>query len=88
MALWLFGLWLNVQKMPERFFPNSPVIHKYLSSEILKGIFVSFSVIAISFLLRDSMEIGKSHIDQVISESKNQLLKAEAQLNELRLEMN
>lgn len=71
MALWLFGLWLNVQRIPERFFPSSPMIHKYLSSDILKAILVSFSVIAISFLLRDSMEIGKSHVDQVISESKN-----------------
>ena len=32
MVIWLVGLWICIQRLPERMFPNSPKIHKYLSS--------------------------------------------------------
>jgi hypothetical protein len=48
----LLGLWINIQKLPERFLPNAIFIQKYLSSDIIKGIIVGFSLIILNILLK------------------------------------
>lgn len=54
LAAWIFALWLNLQKIPERFFPNTPFIQKYLSSDVIKSITIATAVIVMNLLLRDA----------------------------------
>ena len=92
-ALWLFGLWINVQKVPERFFTESPRIQKYFSSNVLKSIIVIICVIGLHFLTNEALLLSHHRPSTVITafsqeddhhskleESKSQLLKAEEQL--------
>lgn len=60
-GIWLFGLWIHVQKLPERCFPDSRFVHKFLSSDILKSIIVIGAIFIIQFLLRDTMKLAENH---------------------------
>ena len=46
-GIWLIGLWIHVQKIPERCFPDSKFVHKFLSSDILKSIVVISTVLVV-----------------------------------------
>lgn len=54
LAAWILALWLNLQKIPERFFPETAFIHKYLSSDIIKSAVIAVSIVVMNFLLRDA----------------------------------
>ena len=60
LALWLFGLWVNMHYLPERMFPNTKFVHKYLSSDVIKGVIALFSLISINILLRDAIKLADS----------------------------
>ena len=60
-GIWLLGLWINIQKVPERLFPESPAIHKFLSSDILKSAVVVWAVLSMHFLLKDAMVLKDNH---------------------------
>lgn len=55
LGIWIFALWLHVQKMPERFFPETPFIQKYMSSDIIKGAVIAASIIVMNLLLKDAL---------------------------------
>ena len=44
LGIWIVALWLNLQKIPERFFPTSPFVQKYLSSDVLKSLAIAAAV--------------------------------------------
>ena len=54
LVAWIIALWLNLQKCPERFFPETGFLHKYFSSEIIKGATVATTIIVMNLLLRDA----------------------------------
>jgi hypothetical protein len=60
MALWLFGLWINMHYLPERVFTQTSFVHKYLSSDIIKGAIAVFAVIAVNLLLRDAVKLAET----------------------------
>jgi hypothetical protein len=37
LAVYFAALWISVQKIPEKYVPNSPFVHKYLNSEVIKS---------------------------------------------------
>lgn len=40
--------------MPERFFPESGFVHKYMSSDIIKSATIAVAIVVMNFLLRDA----------------------------------
>ena len=50
---------INIQNLPERFFPESKIIQKYFSSDVLKSVIVVISIIVLNFLLRDAMHLAE-----------------------------
>lgn len=46
--------------MPERFFPEVSFIHKYMSSDIIKGTIVAVTIVVVNFLLRDTMILAQT----------------------------
>ena len=57
----LVGLWIQVQKIPERLFPESPFVHKFLSSDIIKCGVVVWALMTVHFLLKDAMVLKDNH---------------------------
>lgn len=57
---WLIGLWVSIQKLPERFLPEAPYVHKYMSSDILKGAVVVGALVCLNLLLRDTMVLAEA----------------------------
>jgi hypothetical protein len=60
LALWLFGLWINMHYLPERIFKESRLVHKYFSSDIIKGMIVALTIIAVNILLRDAIKLAEA----------------------------
>ena len=60
LALWLFGLWINMHYLPERIFKESKFVHKYFSSDIIKGMIVAVTIIAVNILLRDAIKLAEA----------------------------
>jgi hypothetical protein len=60
-GIWLVGLWVHVQKIPERCVPDSKFVHKFCSSDVLKSIVVVTTVIVVQLLLRDTMKLAENH---------------------------
>jgi hypothetical protein len=60
MALWLLGLWINMHYLPERIFTNSRWIHKYFSSDVIKGLIAVITVITVNILLRDAIKLAEA----------------------------
>lgn len=58
LGFWLFGLWINIQKIPERLFPKTPFVHKYMSSDILKGVIVAICIIMLNYLLFETVKLA------------------------------
>lgn len=54
LAIWIIALWLNLQKIPERFFPETSFVQKYLSSDVIKSIAIAMAIIVMNLLLRDA----------------------------------
>lgn len=46
--------------MPERFFPEVSCIHKYMSSDIIKGTVVAVTIVVVNLLLRDTMVLAQT----------------------------
>ena len=59
-VFWLIGLWISIQKIPERFLPETGFVHKYISSDILKGLVVVAALICLNLLLRDTMVLAET----------------------------
>jgi len=59
-AFWLVGLWISIQKIPERFLPEAQFVHKYISSDILKGAVVVVALVCLNLLLRDTMVLAEA----------------------------
>lgn len=57
---WLIGLWVSIQKIPERFLPEAQFVHKYVSSDILKGFVVVAALVCLNLLLRDTMVLAEA----------------------------
>jgi hypothetical protein len=57
----LFGLWIHIQKIPERLFPDTPLVHKFMSSDIIKCAVVVWALLSIHFLLNDAMILKDNH---------------------------
>lgn len=56
-GVWLFGLWLGIQKIPERFFPEWAWLHKYAHSGVVKSVFTIASLMSLHFLLKEAILI-------------------------------
>lgn len=54
LGAWILALWLNIQKIPERFFPETAFIQKYLSSDVIKSATIATAIIVMNLLLRDA----------------------------------
>ena len=72
-GIWLFGLWIHVQKLPERCWPDSKFVHKFASSDIIKSVVVIATVIVVHLLLRDTMKLAESHRTNVIQLKQNNI---------------
>lgn len=59
LAIWLLGLWIGIQKLPEVFLPNTKFIHKFLSSDIIKSSITIFTLLTIHYLIRDAMMLNE-----------------------------
>ena len=46
--------------MPERFFPEVGFVHKYMSSDIIKGAVVAVTIVVVNLLLRDTMVLAQT----------------------------
>ena len=59
LGIWLLGLWIGIQKLPEVFFPNTKFIHKFMSSDIIKSSIVIFALLTVHYLIRDAMMLSE-----------------------------
>jgi hypothetical protein len=59
LGIWLLGLWIGIQKLPEVFFPNTKFIHKFMSSDIIKSSIVIFALLTVHYLIRDAMMLNE-----------------------------
>ena len=53
--------------LPERIFTNSRLIHKYLSSDVIKGIIAVFTIISVNILLRDAIKLADADRAKMLS---------------------
>ena len=60
-SIWLLGLWINIQKVPERLFPESPIVQKFFNSDIIKSAVVIWAVLSMHYLLKDAMVLKDNH---------------------------
>ena len=60
LAIWLLGLWIGIQKLPEVFLPNTNFVHKFISSDIIKSSIVIFSLLTIHYLIRDALKLTEA----------------------------
>jgi len=58
MVLWLVGLWIGIQKLPERCLPRLGWMHKYMNSTVIKSVVTIVCVFWLHFLLRDAMIVS------------------------------
>lgn len=63
MVVWLLALWLGLQKVPERFFPESPFVQKYLSSDVIKAAALSSSLFTLSLIFRDTLSLHSIQVN-------------------------
>lgn len=53
--IWIFSLWIHIQKLPERFFPESRKIQLYLSSDIIKSCVAIVALMILQLKIRDAL---------------------------------
>ena len=63
--MWLLALWLGLQKVPERFFPESSFVQKYLSSDVIKAAALSSSLFSLSLIFRDTLSMQSVKLNHV-----------------------
>ena len=56
--------------LPERIFTNSRLIHKYFSSDVIKGIIAVFTIISVNILVRDAIKLADSDRAKYLSPQK------------------
>jgi len=53
--------------LPERVFPKTAFVHKYLSSDILKAIIVTTSIIILNYLLFETVKLAETDRTKFLS---------------------
>jgi len=70
LAIWLVGLWINMHYLPERVFTNNRIIHKYFSSDVIKGLIAVFTIISVNVLLRNAIKLADADRLKYLSPAK------------------
>lgn len=53
--------------LPERIFTNSRLVHKYFSSDVIKGVIAVLTIITVNILLRDAIKLAEADRAKVLS---------------------